>query len=82
MRADLVWGGIRRVGFIFGQRAEEEFNGVLPHSWACSSSTTASSSFFSCWLWTVSSSTLALRHLFSVSTFFSWDSRRRTSSSR
>lgn len=70
------------MGFISGRRDEEEFKRVLPHSWACSSSTMASSSFFSCWLWTVSSSTLALRHLFSVSTFFSWDSRRRTSSSR
>lgn len=52
------------------------------HSCSWSSRTMASSSFFSCWLWLCSSSSRAFSLLLSVSVFFSWDSRRRTSSSR
>lgn len=52
------------------------------HSCSWSSRTMVSSSFFSCWLWSCSSPIRAFSLLFSVSVFSSWDSRRRTSSSR
>lgn len=54
----------------------------VSYSCSWSSRTTVSSSFFSCKLRLWSSSTRALSFLFSNSAFFSWDSRKRTSSSK
>lgn len=54
----------------------------ITYSCSWSSRTMASSSFFSSRLWLCSSSSRAFSLLLSVSAFFSWDSRKRTSSSR
>lgn len=57
-------------------------SGCITHSCSWSSRTTASSSFFSCKLRLWRSSRRAFSFLFSNSVFFSWDSRKRTSSSK
>lgn len=57
-------------------------SGRITHSCSWSSRTTASSSFFSRRLQLWSSSRRAFSFLFSNSAFFSWDSRKRTSSSK
>lgn len=57
-------------------------SGCITHSCSWSSRTTASSSFFSCKLQLWRSSRRAFSFLFSNSAFFSWDSRKRTSSSK
>lgn len=56
--------------------------GRITHSCSWSSRTTASSSFFSCKLRLWRSSRRVFSFLVSNSAFFSWDSRKRTSSSK